>query len=306
MAESEGSPVIKSIAFPRPHLCENRTWENLASNCQPIILLISSYSSYQVNYLTEVTVEVKKMEIVKNVYQVAGYPYGTHQNIYVIKGEDALMMVDTGIDESDLALVDENLTYWGLKDYPISHVLITNSHYDHCANAHILRKKGAKIVAGPSDAEGIESGDDRTASYAFTHKKKFIPCTVDLKIKDGDVIKSPGIKIEAIHVPGYTKGSMFYKFVTGGKILLFTGDVIKVFWAGNNLQSKLGWSGGVDYDRELYLETIKNKISVMPADILLPAHGELKYEGKLADTEGFIYSGEMYMEERTYYHSRQI
>ena len=213
------------------------------------------------------------MEIAKNVYQVAGYPYGTHQNVYVIKGKDALVMVDTGIDEEELALVDKNLAYWGLKDYSISHVLITHSHYDHCANAHILRKRGAKIAAGPSDAEGIELGDDRTASYAFTNKKEFTPCTVDLKIQDGDTINTPGIEIEAIHVPGYTRGSMFYKFVTEGKIVLFTGDLIKlpVFSRG----MKFGWSGGVDYDRELYFETIKNKVSKMRADILLPAHGEI-------------------------------
>jgi glyoxylase-like metal-dependent hydrolase (beta-lactamase superfamily II) len=218
------------------------------------------------------------MEIIRSVYLMAGPHYGTHENVYVIKGENSLVMVDTGIDEEELAVVDGNIAYWGLKDYPISHVLITHSHYDHCANAHILRKRGAKIVAGPSDAEGIELGDDRTASYAFTHKKKFVPCPVDLKVKDGDVINVAGLKIEAIHVPGYTKGSMFYKLVTEGKNVLFTGDVVKVdvgntekveslFW----VRAKLGWSGGVDYDQEQYLETLE-KISTMNADILLPGH----------------------------------
>jgi len=215
------------------------------------------------------------MEIVRNVYRVAGPPYGTHQNVYLIKGKDALVMVDTGIDAEELAVIDENIVYWGLKDYPISHVLITHSHYDHCANAHILRKRGAKIVAGPSDAEGMELGDDRTASYAFTHKKKFVPCPVDLKVKDGDIINAAGLKIKVIHVPGYTRGSVFYKFVTEGKIILFTGDVIKVNFERHNfrLGAKLGWSGGMDYDRDLYFETIK-KISSMKADFLLPGHLE--------------------------------
>jgi len=215
------------------------------------------------------------MEIARNVYRVAGPPYGTHENVYVIKGESNLVMVDTGIDEEELAVADENISYWGLKDYPISHVLVTHSHYDHCANAHILRKRGAKIVAGPSDAEGIELGDDRTASYAFTHKRKFAPCHVDLKVKDGDVINAAGLKIEAIHVPGYTRGSMFYKIVAEGKTILFTGDVVRVaFRQLNFLHAKLGWSGGMDYDREEYYRTLK-KISNMEADILLPGHGAL-------------------------------
>jgi glyoxylase-like metal-dependent hydrolase (beta-lactamase superfamily II) len=215
------------------------------------------------------------MEIIRNVYLVSGSPYGTHENVYVIKGSDALVMIDTGIDEEELKIIFENISYWGLKDYPISHVLITHSHYDHCANAHLLRKRGAKIVAGPGDAEGIAIGDDRTASYAFAYKGKFIPCPVDLKVGDGDTINAAGLKIEAIHVPGYTRGSMIYKLMAEGKTILFTGDVVKVvFRQLNFLEPKLGWSGGIDYDKKTYYESLK-KISNIKADILLPGHLEL-------------------------------
>jgi len=214
------------------------------------------------------------MEIIRNLYQVSGPPFGTHQNVYVVKGENQLIMIDTGIDANELALIDENITYWGLNNYPISCVLITHSHYDHCANAHILKSRGAKIVAGPSDAEGTESGDDRTASYAFTNKEKFKPCKVDLMAKDGTVIKAAGLEIQAIHVPGYTKGSLFYKITIENKIVLFTGDVIKIKDQFTNIivrDAKFGWTGGMDYNRDQYFETIK-KISNLEADILLPGH----------------------------------
>ncbi len=241
----------------------------------PLNLLTSEKHKYTENRNNTAELGGKKTEIIRNIYLVSGPPYGTHENVYVVKGTNALVMIDTGIDEEELAVIYENIAYWGLRDYPISHVLITHSHYDHCANAHILRKRGANIVAGPSDAEGIELGDDRTASYAFTHKKGFIPCTVDLKVKDGDIIDAAGLKIEAIHVPGYTKGSMFYKLITEGKVVLFTGDVVKiVFRQLNFLEPKLGWSGGIDYDRQMYYETLK-KISSIKADILLPGHLEL-------------------------------
>ncbi|UCB46802.1 MAG: MBL fold metallo-hydrolase [Spirochaetota bacterium] len=217
------------------------------------------------------------MEILKNLYQVSGPPFGTHQNVYVMRGDKELVMVDTGIDADELAVIDDNIAYWGLAGYPVSYVLITHSHYDHCANAHTLRSRGAKIIAGPSDAEGIELGDDRTASYAFSHKGKFKPCKVDSVAKDGTVIKAAGLEIQAIHVPGYTKGSLFYKIVMDNKIIIFTGDVIKIKDQFSNIlvrDARFGWSGGMDYDRDQYFETIK-KISGMKADILLPGHGQV-------------------------------
>jgi len=221
------------------------------------------------------------MEIIRNVYQVSGPPYGTHQNVYVVKGDKALVMVDAGIDEHELAVIDENLAYWDLADLPISHVLITNSHYDHCANAHLLKKRGARIVAGPSDAEGIETGDDRTASYAYTHKGKFVPCPVDIKVKDGTEVSAAGLKFQVIHVPGYTKGSVFYRLMMDNKIVLFTGDVIRIddHFANTMVRkAKLGWSGGMDYDRDQYFATIK-KISTMEADLLLPANFQVCMHG---------------------------
>ena len=217
------------------------------------------------------------MEIIRNLYQVSGPPFGTHQNVYVVKGDKELLMVDTGIDANELAIIDENITNWGLSDYPITYVLITHSHYDHCANAHILKSRGAKIVAGPSDAEGIELGDDRTAGYAFTDKEKFKPCKVDFIAKDGSVIKAAGLEIQVIHVPGYTKGSLFFRINMENKIIIFTGDVIKIKDQFSNVlqrNAKFGWSGGIDYDRDQYFKTIQ-KISNLEVDILLPGHGQI-------------------------------
>jgi glyoxylase-like metal-dependent hydrolase (beta-lactamase superfamily II) len=213
------------------------------------------------------------VQILHNVFRMSGPPYGTHENVYVVKGSDSLVMIDTGIDEAELALVDENIAYWGLGGLPLSHVFITHAHYDHCANAHILRDRGARIVAGEGDADGIERGDDRTAAYAFADRAPFVPCPVDTRVAEGDTIRAAGLAFDVIHVPGYTAGSVFYKLVADGRTVLFTGDVVKVEFHkhGFALGAKLGWSGGVDYDRRTYLETLE-RISQMHADILLPGH----------------------------------
>lgn len=216
------------------------------------------------------------MQIMKDIYLVGGFPYGYHRsiggfklkNMYAVKGKDALVLVDTGEDEDQLEVAYRNIEYWGLSDLPISHVLITHSHYPSAANAHVLREGGAKIVAGPSDAEGIETGDDRTIGYAYTHKSKFVPCKVDLEVKDGDVVRAAGLEFEVIHVPGHSPGSVVYRLVMEGRSVLFTGDTVKVadYCAG----ARLGWTGGADYDQAQYIESIR-RLSKMDADVLLPA-----------------------------------
>ncbi|WP_102345981.1 MBL fold metallo-hydrolase [Bacillus sp. Marseille-P3661] len=208
------------------------------------------------------------MQIIRNVFQVCGSPFGTNTNSYAVKGEDSIVLIDGGLDEAQLEIVDENLKYWGLSDYPISHMLITHAHFDHSGNAHIFKKRGAQIVAGPGDAEAIETGDERTLSYAF-RGKKFNPCKVDVTVKDGDIINAAGLNFEVIHTPGHSGGSVVYKLEVDGKMVLFMGDFLVI---GPDCQSvEFGWNGSPDYDQKAYYESVV-KIKDYPADILLTGH----------------------------------
>jgi glyoxylase-like metal-dependent hydrolase (beta-lactamase superfamily II) len=207
------------------------------------------------------------MELLRDIYLVSGFAFGVHPNVYAVKGPDGVVQIDTGLDETEQAIIDRNLAYWSLADKPPTHALITHAHFDHCGNAHILRKRGVKIVAGAEDAEGIEMGDKRTIGYAYG--KKFPVCPVDQKVRDGDVIGAGGLRFEVIHVPGHSKGCVFYRLRHQGRIILFTGDVVRV---GTNCQfGKLGWTGGVDFDRAVYLKTLE-RIADLEADVILAGH----------------------------------
>jgi glyoxylase-like metal-dependent hydrolase (beta-lactamase superfamily II) len=213
------------------------------------------------------------MRILKNVFQVSGIPFGYAPhgpigvNVFAVRGENVIVLVDCGGSIEELEVIDEWLRYWNLKDYPISHILITHAHTYHMGNAYIFRKRGAKIVAGIDDAEYIETGDHRVIDSGPFKLRPYHPCIVDLKVKDGDIIESGGLRFEVISAPGHTPGSTIYKLVDDGKTILFTGDVLKV---GPECKSSfLGWTGSAGYDREKYFETIK-KISKMHADVILP------------------------------------
>lgn len=208
------------------------------------------------------------MQLAKRLFQLAGPFYGNSSSVYGIVGDQSLVLIDAGMDEAQLEVVDENIRYWGLEDYPISHVICTHCHFDHSGNAAKLRKRGAAIVAGKVDAEAIETGDDRTIGFAFMGKK-FPACQVDIKVEDGEILETAGLKFEMIWTPGHTAGSICPRIELDGRTLLFTGDTIHV---GLNCNfSRLGWNGSVDFDSGAYFHSIE-KLKGLEVDMILAGH----------------------------------
>ena len=207
------------------------------------------------------------MQILKDIYLVSGLPYGFHPNAYAVKGRDAVVLIDCGLDERDLAAIDTNLQYWGLADLPISHLLITHAHFDHTGNAFTLRKRGLLTVAGPGDAEGIARGDDRTIRYAYG--QSFPACDIDITVQDGDVLNAAGLAFDVIHVPGHSSGCVLYRLVLDKRVILFTGDVVHV--GEKSDMARLGWNGAVDYDRAAYLHSLQ-RMAQLHADVILAGH----------------------------------
>lgn len=207
------------------------------------------------------------MQIVKDLYLVCGFPYGIHANIHAVKNGDGIVLFDCGTNLMEAGVAEKNLAYWGLGDLPITHVFVTHVHQDHGGNSKYFQDKGAKIIAGPGDAEGIETADLRTIDYALCEKA--VPCKMDIIPTDGQVIDANGLKVECIHIPGHSDGSMIYRIELNGQIVAFTGDSIR---CGTNAQSAiLGWTGGHDYDREQYIKSL-GKVARMHCDILCGGH----------------------------------
>lgn len=61
------------------------------------------------------------MKLSPNVYLLSGFSYGIHQNVYgVSTPENTLILIDTGTDGQDLAIVRENIRFWGLGERAIT------------------------------------------------------------------------------------------------------------------------------------------------------------------------------------------
>lgn len=212
------------------------------------------------------------MRLLKNIYLVSGSMYGSHQNVYAVRCDDSIVLIDCGMGQKDYDIIQKNLAYWDLDTLPISRILLTHAHCEHSGNAYRYRKLGARIAIHHSEAQAVETGNDGTASYAFFHFEKYHTCSVDDRLTENDYIKQGEFCFQVIHTPGHSRGCVVYELKTENRIVLFTGDTLLADRLC--LRSALGWTGAADYDQESYVNSLL-LLSRKKADLVLPGHGEI-------------------------------
>ena len=161
------------------------------------------------------------------------------------KGREALI-IDPVIDHSDRYI--EILEKLELK---LVKVIDTHIHADHITGLNELSKRtGCTKIMGENSKSEV----------------------IDLKVKDGDIIKIENINLKAIYTPGHTDDS--YCFIMEDKI--FTGDTLLINGTG-----RTDFQNGSAYDA---YSSLFNKILKLPDEtVVYPAHD---YNQKLSSTIG--------------------
>lgn len=162
------------------------------------------------------------------------------------------IVVDPGAD------IDEILSEAQNNGINIKYIINTHGHVDHIAgNAELKEKTGAKIIIHESDA-------DMMISHPFIIMRMFRARpspSADMRVNDGDAIKVGKIKLEVIHTPGHSPGSM--SLYTQGYVL--TGDTLLV--------ESVGSTNLIGSSRETLYWSIREKLLTLPDDtIVLPGH----------------------------------
>jgi len=214
------------------------------------------------------------MQILKNLYQVGGDLNGVtfdekgtlwnDGNSYVLKTDDGLIMFDCGCGDT-MDQIFENMNYWGLSTEKIKYCLLTHPHFDHSGGAYLLKKQGVILIAVQETADAISSGDERCCGYLY--HKKFNPAKVDKMVSDGEMLNLLGVDIQVKHFPGHSSGCTAYLFNHEQKRIVVSGDIIGTLLAGD-----FGWSGSIDFNKEVYIESLR-KFAKIDTDMMLPGHG---------------------------------
>ena len=129
----------------------------------------------------------------------------------------------------------------------VRRVLETHGHHDHIGAVAEIRDAGYEVGVTALDAPMLKD-----VGY-------------DVFLDDAEVIEVGRLRINAIHNPGHTPGSI--SFHVAGTPLLFSGDTL---FPGGPGATK--FEGG---DFATIIESIDNRLFTFPADtIVLPGHGD--------------------------------
>lgn len=150
-------------------------------------------------------------------------------NLYVIKGKNGDVLIDTGFIGMKRAL-----KRW-LDKFNIKLVILTHAHVDHTWNAaYIKNLYKCKLALSKDDIENIDNRNIKSTPSTNKHKnwtklmnfgmKKFIPqkYKIDMKLNNNQIIKKYGLDLKIVSLPGHTDGSIGVLY----KDYLFAGDAL--------------------------------------------------------------------------------
>ena len=158
-------------------------------------------------------------------------------NVYIISDDKATIVVDP------TCKADEILKAVGNRG--VDAIILTHRHSDHVGAAKELRDKtGATVIASAIDAP-IISGEKKLPRDDM----HFVPCPVDHKVNDGDILKIGDMPWKVILTPGHTEGGIclfidprFGSNPEGAPVLvsgdtLFCGSIGRVDFQGGDMNA---------------------------------------------------------------------
>jgi glyoxylase-like metal-dependent hydrolase (beta-lactamase superfamily II) len=223
------------------------------------------------------------MEVAKGVHRLTGGVV----NFYLVEDGGRLTAIDAGTPR-DWGVLGRAVSELGLALGDLEAVLLTHAHSDHTGFAERARTSGATVWIHGADA-GLARGDKppkndgKVTSYLLKAEfyrtvfslgrrggTKIVPIKEVSEFADGETIDVPGSP-RAVHAPGHTAGSC--AILLEDRRSLITGDAMVT---RNPLTGRRGpqiMPSAFNVDTGQALRSL-DALGDVPADVLLPGHGE--------------------------------
>ena len=216
------------------------------------------------------------MKLSENVLVLSGSYFSavgdsaTLGDVYGIRTDGGLIIIDCGPPITGPAMLHETLDSFGIKD-KIAYLILTHGHWDHAGGAKELQDTGAKVIVGKEDAPYCTNGGPTDSP--FGQEQSFPPFVPDFTVANDHTLDLCGLLFEFIKIPGHTPGSLALRVTVDNKVLMFTGDALQP--DGILLETlSLGWQGDPGFSRQEIVQSMQ-KLSAYKTDMLLPGHGKL-------------------------------
>lgn len=197
--------------------------------------------------------------IAENIWQLRSRTRSS--NSYLFRGQNRIMLVDTGLVSSFGALA-KAISEIGLSPEAIDMIVLTHEHFDHFAAVPLFAMR--RIVAAHRLAAHKIANRDAFAIMSGSFGEEVANFHVDVILDEGAVIDIGGHRLRVFHTPGHSSGSISLLEDQHG--LLLTGDLVL---AGGHIGGVFG-SGNIS-DTIYSLETL----GALRARLHLPGHGPI-------------------------------
>lgn len=197
------------------------------------------------------------MKIVKFGFSL----FGINTYVVVDPTTGKCAIVDPGMidPEEENALAD----YIERNEYQVTHVINTHLHIDHVAGNHFAIERFHAPVLAHQDDESLGERIDLQAAQ-FGMSEKIDNVTISTYLHDGDTIEIGEGRLEVLHVPGHSQGSVALYDREGGFVIV--GDAL---FAGSIGRTDLP---GGSYPQ--LIDSIKSKLMSLPdSTVVYPGHG---------------------------------
>ncbi len=143
-------------------------------------------------------------------------------------------------------------------------LLNTHGHFDHVFGVNYVQKTFRLTHEGhPADNVWIEQMPARAAMFGFTDITPVTPLPKPLS--EGDTVTFGNSRLEVLHVPGHSAGSLVYYCAAAG--ILFAGDVL--------FRGSIGRTDLPQGDYDTLISNIQQKLLTLPPETAVySGHGE--------------------------------
>ncbi len=188
------------------------------------------------------------------------FPVGPLQCNCTILGDEAAgkaVVIDPG---GDLETILARLKKQNLKAVLAVH---THAHFDHIGASRPLKEAtGAALALHAGDLWLYENIRKQGEAFGF-ELDETLP--LDRRLADGDEAAAGGVRLEVLHTPGHTPGSVCFSLPAAAPVL-FSGDTL--FRRGIGRTDL--WGG----DTDAILKSIRTRLLALPDETrVIPGHG---------------------------------